>query len=131
MLFVVPPFRYKRTPNSQKQEKDQVEDHYIIVVEMFGTPVSGPPRFPLQDDHWGEHNQQDRATKDSLAAATAASSASPTKANGGNNGEVIFDDKNGFNVNVANKLNLSGRKGGEDNGGGGGKKEKRHIVSSN
>ena len=42
---------------------------------------------------------------------------------------MIFDDKNGFNVNVANKLNLSGRKGGEDNDGG--KKEKKRIVRSN
>ena len=66
--------------------------------------------------------------KDSLVAATAASAASsPNKAKGGNsNGEVIFDDQTGFNVNVANKLNLSGRKaGGEDAD----KKEKKQMVS--
>ena len=67
--------------------------------------------------------------KDSLVAATAASAASsPNKAKGGNSngGEVIFDDQTGFNVNVANKLNLSGRKAGDDAD----KKEKKQMVSS-
>lgn len=69
----------------------------------------------------------------SLAAATV-DAGSPNKAKGGinqNNGEVIFDDQTGFNVSVANRLNLSnGRKGDGDAGGGGGQKEKKQIVSS-
>ena len=101
---------------------------------MFDTPVNPFfARFPFQDDHWGEHNQQsNRAMKDSLAAATAnafaanataSTNASPNKSN---NGDAIFDDQNaGFSV--ANKLNLSKKS--QDSGCGGGKKEKRQIVS--